>query len=91
MDIGCGAGDLLLYCEINFKINEVIGINYFNERHLINYPLLNRYNIKIFNIDALKYIYNYDNSDVFWLWIEEPKIEIELLKLIQNAVVNHEH
>ncbi len=91
MDIGCGAGDLLLYCKINFKINEAIGINYFNERHLTNYPLLNRYNITIFNTDALNYIYNWDKSDVFWLWIEEPKIEIELLKLIQNAVANHEH
>lgn len=91
LDINCSSGDLLLYCKINFKINDALGINNYSERHLENSEILNRYYITIINCEAITYIYNWDKTDVFWLWMEEPKTEIEVLKLIQDSVVNHGH
>jgi hypothetical protein len=90
-DISSSSGDLLLYCKINFKINIANHINSYNDTYMKNINLLNRYNINIINSEPLNFVYNWDNSDVFWLWIEEPNTEIEILKLIQNAVVNHGH
>lgn len=85
LDIGAAAGDFLLYCKKNINTNITNGINYFNERHKLNDKILKENDIHIQYCDAIKYNYYDFIYDIYWLWIEYPDTELEIIELIKKA------
>lgn len=87
-DLGAAAGDFLLYCKKYLKINNVKGINYYNNRHTINKAMLDKYHINIDYCEATLYNFKEDNSTIYWIWIEDPETEMKIIELIKNNVKN---
>jgi|SaaInlV_125m_DNA_1040241.scaffolds.fasta_scaffold18253_4 hypothetical protein len=87
-DLGAAAGDFLLYCKKYLKINNVKGINYYNNRHTINKAMLDKYNINIDYCEATLYNFKEDNATIYWIWIENPETELKIIEFIKNNVKN---
>lgn len=80
-DLGCGSGDVMLYIREKLDPISIKGVDYNPSRPEYQ---KNKYKLDIQNKFILDVDFEAEDIDTYYLWIEKPLIEIEVVKKLIN-------
>jgi len=91
MDLGCGCGHLLLFLYLNFNCTKLKGITEDQTKtkrggnHVWqpNKNIGNK-NLNIQYGDIKQYNFEICDMDTYYIWIEKPQLEIDIIKTIKS-------
>jgi len=84
-DLGCGSGDIAVYIKKKFNPISIKGISFKRERFA---KQKERYNMNFICGDIEKVKYEKEDIDTYFIWIENPDVEIKVIEKNIDAKKN---